>query len=163
VKPDADDPEHFEVRWQSLWGNLMAGGAGVEWYFGYQFAHNDLGCEDWRSRDRVWDQTRIALEFFHRHLPFWEMKHADELTTAKDDYCLAKGGEIYAIYLPRGGTTEIDLGDGPRRYSVQWYNPRSGGELQNGSVQEIKGPGKASIGLPPADQDKDWVVLVKRR
>jgi hypothetical protein len=83
VKPDAGDPEHFEVRWHSLWGNLMAGGAGVEWYFGYKYAHNDLNAEDWRSRDRMWDQTRHALEFFQRHLPFSRMSQADDLSPAR--------------------------------------------------------------------------------
>ena len=59
---------------QHLWGNLMAGGAGVEWYFGYNFPHNDLNCESWRSRDHMWDLTRYALEFFHNHLPFAQME-----------------------------------------------------------------------------------------
>ena len=57
--------EH-EVRKQTLWGTLMAGGAGCEYYFGYQFAENDLVCEDWRSRDRSWDYCRIAIQFFHK-------------------------------------------------------------------------------------------------
>ncbi|MBA7605015.1 hypothetical protein ES703_12143 [subsurface metagenome] len=64
VKPDKDDYRHDEVRHKHLWAHLMAGGAGVEWYFGYKFAHNDLNCEDWRSRDHMWDLTRYALEFF---------------------------------------------------------------------------------------------------
>jgi Domain of unknown function (DUF5060)/Putative collagen-binding domain of a collagenase len=161
VKPDVNDLEHFEVRWQSLWGNLMAGGAGVEWYFGYKYAHNDLNAEDWRSRDKLWDQTRYALEFFHRYLPFAQMAHADELTSAPDDYCFAKPGEIYAIYLPKGGSTELDLGSPARSYQVTWYNPRNGGEPQNGGVTRVKGPGKVSIGNPPSDPQKDWVVLVK--
>ena len=33
--PDAVDPAHDTIRYKVLWGNLMAGGAGVEWYFGY--------------------------------------------------------------------------------------------------------------------------------
>jgi hypothetical protein len=86
VKPDADDDRHDHVRKQALWGNLMAGGAGCEWYFGYAHAHNDLNCEDWRSRDHMWDLTRHALEFFHQYLPFVEMKHADGLTSSSDDY-----------------------------------------------------------------------------
>jgi len=32
AKQDADDPDHDEIRHDVLWGNLMAGGAGVEWY-----------------------------------------------------------------------------------------------------------------------------------
>ncbi len=72
----------------------MAGGSGVEWYFGYKFPHNDLNCEDWRSRDHLWDLTRYAVEFFHEYLPFTEMKHADEFTTAEDDFCFAKAGVV---------------------------------------------------------------------
>ena len=163
VKPDADDPGHDEVRQKHLWGNLMAGGAGCEWYFGYKFPHNDLNCEDWRSRDRMWDQTRYALEFFRRHLPFTKMKQADELTSDPDDYCLALPGEVYAVYLLAGGTADLDLGTAAAAFTVAWYNPREGGPLQAGSVAEVKGPGKVSLGRPPADPSKDWVVLVKVR
>ncbi len=38
----------------------MAGGAGVEWYFGYRNEHDDLGMEDWRSRAAMWRQSRAA-------------------------------------------------------------------------------------------------------
>lgn len=159
VKPDQDDPGHDAVRKQALWGNLMAGGAGCEWYFGYQFAHNDLNCEDWRSRARIWDQTRYALEFFQRYLPFAEMQPADGLTARKDDYCFAKPGEVYAIYLPEGGSTELTLPRG--RYTVQWYDPRSGGPLRHGAVRVLTGAGSHSIGAPPAEESKDWAVVVK--
>jgi hypothetical protein len=166
VKPDANDYWHDEVRSKHLWGNLMAGGAGCEWYFGYKFAHNDLNCEDWRSRDHLWDLTRFALEFFHQYLPFTEMTGHDELISAEDDYCFAKPGQIYAIYLPApegptGGITKLDLGDNAGPFTVQWYNPRTGGPLQTGTITEITGPGPASIDSPPAESDKDWVALIK--
>jgi len=160
VKPDADDYWHDDVRRYSLWGNLMAGGAGVEWYFGYKFANNDLNCEDWRSRDHIWELTKIALDFFQTYLPFAGMAAADELTTAKDDYCLARAGEIYAIYLPHGGVTKINLAEGD--YAVQWYNPRQGGDLMTGKVRRVSGTGWQSLGHPPSDGEKDWAVLIKR-
>ena len=34
VAPDSVDPEHNDIRHYALWGNIMAGGAGVEYYFG---------------------------------------------------------------------------------------------------------------------------------
>ena len=55
-----------KVRKQTLWGTLMGGGAGCEYYFGYQFDENDIDCEDWRSRDQSWDYCRIAIGFFPR-------------------------------------------------------------------------------------------------
>ena len=159
VKPDSTHYWHDEPRKNCLWANLMAGGSGVEWYFGYKFAHNDLNCEDWHSRDHMWDLTRYAIEFFHRYLPFVEMRHADGLTSGADDFCFAKVGEVYAIYLPNGGTTDLELPQSKSVYSVEWFNPRMGGDLQTGSVKTMKGSG--SIGHPPAEADKDWVALVR--
>ncbi|MGF1494287.1 MAG: DUF5060 domain-containing protein [Microcoleaceae cyanobacterium] len=159
VKPDADDPTHDSVRKQHLWGNLMAGGAGVEWYFGYSFPHSDLDAEDWRTRDVMWDQTRYALEFFQDYLPFTEMRHMDDITAVNDDYVFGKTGDIYAVYLPDGGTTNIDLPDGD--YTVQWYNPRTGGDLLTGTVEDLLGGDSVSIGQAPAETSEDWVALIQ--
>lgn len=161
VKPDADDPGHDEVRKLHLWGNLMAGGAGVEWYFGYKFPHNDLNCEDWRSRDRMWDQTRHALEFFQQHLPFAEMRAAEGLLSARGAWCLAKPGQVYAVYLPNGGTTDLNFGRLDVPFDVLWFNPRDGGALREGTLKQARGPGLAPLGEPPADKGKDWAALVK--
>ena len=121
----------------------------------------DINCEDWRSRDVMWDQTRYALEFFHKYLPFWRMAPADTLITAEKAYCFAKPGQIYAVYLPNGGTTNLDLGDSPATFAVHWYNPRTGGELQTGTKSEITGPGSVAIGQPPTNPEKDWAALIK--
>jgi len=161
VKPDNDDYAHDEARKKHLWANLMAGGAGVEWYFGYRFAHNDLNCESWRSRERLWDLTRYAVEFI-RDLPFARMNHHDELTSAEDDYCLAEPGAVYAIYLPSGGTTDLDLGTATETFRIRWFNPREGGPLQVGTLAMTSGPGVVTIGQPAVDTDKDWVALVVR-
>lgn len=163
VLTDAEDPAHDDVRHYALWGHLLAGGAGVEWYFGYKHPHADLNLEDFRSRDLMWDQTRYALEFMAR-IPFTEMRHNDALTGNPNDFCFADPGRIYAVYLPKGDrrrTTEIDLGSVPGEFSVQWYNPRTGGDLVNGSETTISAPGWKSIGYPPSDPDRDWVALIR--
>ena len=160
VKPDDQDPGHDEVRQQHLWGNLMAGGAGVEWYFGYNFAHDDLGCEDFRSRAEMWRQTRCALEFFHQYLPFSEMQSADELVNQPEAYCLAKPGEVYAIFLPPGGTARLELPAG--KFDVRWYDSRGGGPLQVGGKETVSGPGMVDLGEAPGAKDRDWVVRVQR-
>jgi hypothetical protein len=159
VAPDAVDPDHDLVRQQALWGNLMAGGAGCEWYFGYKFPHSDLTCEDFRSRERMWQQTRYALEFFQKHLPFAQMRPADDLLSPKGGYCFAKPGEVYAVYLPAGGSAELTVPGG--RYTVKWFNPRSGGPLVDGTVEAIHGPGNRALGEPPSEKSLDWAVLVR--
>ena len=156
-----------EVRQQTLWGTLMGGGAGVEYYFGYQFVENDLLAQDWRSRDASWDYCRLALEFFHKNqVPFWNMQPADALIGnpkhENSRYCLAQPGQAYVVYLPSGGEVKLQLGEEAGQYSVAWYNPRSGGELETGSVATVHGKGAVSLGNPPRDSKLDWVVLVRR-
>lgn len=103
MTPDGPESNHDMLRRDVLWATLMAGGGGVEWYFGYQFPHADLNLEDWHSRDAGWDMTRHALHFFRQYLPFDEMEHNDGLTWAGDDYVLATRGKVYAIYRRYGG------------------------------------------------------------
>jgi len=165
VLPDSEDPDHDIPRIEALWGNLMGGGSGVEWYFGYRFPHMDLNCEDWRSRDRMWDQTRIALEFFHRYLPFQEMEPVVppfRVAEGSPMRVFAKIGEVYAIQFPRGGSAQIALPEGD--YTVHWFNPRTGGELLQGEVRELRGgKGRRWLGLPPAERSRDWVALIRRK
>jgi hypothetical protein len=160
VKPDSVDPDHNDVRKYVLWSNLMAGGGGVEWYFGYTYADNDLGCENWRSREIMWDQTHFAIEFFQHYLPYREMKSKDDLTPNEKDYCLVLEGKIYAIYLPSGGTAELDLSGYKGDYDINWFNPRTGEELETGTKKQISDGKMVDIGLPPTDIDKDWVALI---
>jgi hypothetical protein len=157
VMPDANDEGHDRPRKYVLWGNLMAGGAGCEWYFGYKYPNNDRTCEDFRSRERMWDLTRYAVEFFKKYLPFSEMTPNDKLVS--NGWCLAKEGEIYCVYLPQGGEANLQLGEG--KYAVEWFNPRLGGSLRSGLINEVSGPGEASIGRPPEEPEKDWVALVR--
>ena len=163
VKPDADDPEHDEVRIHALWGHLMAGGAGVEWYFGYKYAHNDLNAEDWRSRERMWQLTRHALEFFQRHVPFDRTRPIDGLLSNPAARLLALPGNTYVVHLPAGGTTTLDLRQADGRFEVAWFNPRAGGDLQTGSIRSVAGGAIAPLGTPPSDPESDWVVLVSAR
>lgn len=156
-----------DIRKLCLWGTLMAGGQGVEYYFGYKLPQNDLQCEDWRSRDKSWDYGRIALEFFQaNHIPFWEMKNADVLIgNEKNDnskYCLSKLGEVYVLYLPRGGEIDLDLGGVSGAFVVKWFNPRAGGVPVDGSVKSVQAGGKVSLGQPPADGSEDWVIVIRK-
>jgi hypothetical protein len=156
-----------DIRKYTLWGNLLAGGAGVEYYFGYAPPHSDLDLEDFRSRDKTWDYARIALEFFRTEkVPFWEMEPADALvgnaTHGNSRYCFARRGQLYLVYLPRGGSADLDLSGASGEFSVSWFDPRSGGSLKPGSVRTVKGGSPASLGTPPGAADEDWLVVVRR-
>jgi hypothetical protein len=156
-----------DIRQATLWGTLLAGGAGVEYYFGYELPQNDLLGEDFRSREESWKYCRIALDFFRDHeIPFWEMESADHLVgnerSDNSRYCFTKPGELYLVYLPTGGTTKLDLANQSGRFTVHWFNPREGGTLLKGSVQSIDGGGERELGSPPTDASADWLAVIRR-
>ena len=39
-------------------------------------------------------------------------------------YCFTKDNELYLVYLPSGGATDLDLSSAKGTFSVQWFNPR---------------------------------------
>lgn len=160
--PDEEDKQHNFARENALWGTLMAGGYGVEWYFGYASPNSDLSCQDFRSRDLFWDQNRHALNFFKK-IPFSLMSPNDALTSDNKSYCLAKKDEIYVVFLPMNvKTTSIDIGNSGKEFLVHWYNPRIGGDFEKGTVLSVKAKGKkVNLGLSPSDYEKDWVVVLK--
>lgn len=163
VAPDADDPSHDVIRKNVLYGNLLAGGGGVEYYYGYSFSCTDLTCQDFRTRSTMWDQSRFALDFFDQHsIPFWDMVNADKLI-GNENWCLA-GDEHMLVYLREGGTAEIDLtGDeDDEPYIVQWFDPRNGGPLHSGSKVMLEAKNAQQLGEAPYDPDQDWVILLTK-
>jgi len=160
---DEEDPEHFDARTNGLWGAMLAGAWGTEWYFGYKHPHSDLTCQDYRSRDKFWDMARICLDFFAKNnLPVDKMTNTDDLISNKEDYCYSLEGDTYVILLKKGGEASLDLKNNTGSFSIKWYDPRNGGELQEGKIKSVQGGSKQSLGNPPQDIEKDWVVLVQK-
>ncbi|MDB5675395.1 MAG: hypothetical protein JWM65_2377 [Sphingomonas bacterium] len=160
VRPDTDDYAHDKVRKLAIWGHYMAGGTGTMFFFTDPIG--DLNMEDYRSRDHLFDLIRYAHDFLTDYLPFDQMRHADELTPLVHGYVLAKPGQAYAVYLPDGGTTTLDLSGASGTFQVKWYNPRTGGALQDGSVHMVAGGGSRALGQAPADATSDWAILVRK-
>ncbi len=157
-------PDNREtVRDEILYGTLMAGGWGVEYYFGASTGVKDLDGADWRSRDVKWDDAKHALDFFNTHLPFTEMAGDDTLVTDPEAYCFAKINDVYVVYTPDASVSNsIDLGNSGDTYTIRWYDPRSGGSLQNGSITSVVATGgNKNIGTPPNNTSSDWLALIE--
>ena len=161
VLPDAADgadKNHLRVR-RALWANLLSGGSGVEWYFGYKYDHNDLGLEDYRSRANVWRFSKLAREFaaregLHEYEPADDLVDADGVLAARRD---SDGALI--LYVPAGGKPVVPVPNGSR--PVRWFDPAAGGEWRTGSVDALPGGGAFPLGEPPGgDRSEDWVVKV---
>jgi len=137
-----------DVLRETLWGNLLAGGAGVEYYFGYRLPQNDLLCEDFRSREQSWDFCRIALEFFEKNsIPFQEMEPDDALAgnpqgKSGEPWCLAKKGEIYLLFLPAGR----DMPDLKLEHSTtRFIAPTTGNE-----IKDVRGQDRVALVCIPS-------------
>lgn len=148
-------PTVDQTRKWVLWGNLLGGGWGVEYYFGYKLPQNDLVCEDWRSRDQSWTYAKIALDFFHdQDIPFWDMTPHPEWTgnpeKGNQTYCLA-GNELVLLSFPDGGDCLLNLPEGKTAKSIQWFNPR------NGKLRKREPFSSSRISCP---DKKDWVAIV---
>ena len=160
VMPDSHDAQHDTVRNECLWGTLLAGGTGVEWYCGYRYPHNDLNLEDFRSRENWWKQSVFATQFV-RQFPLEEMRPNNALVNVKGAFCLEKPGEVYLVYLPAGAlNAKINL-QGGKTFLVNWFNPRTAGDYQTGTVTSIMGKGYQRIGNPTIDIEKDWVAVIR--
>lgn len=153
--PDSDNPEHDNARINALWGTFMAGGAGLEWYFGYGHDHSDLTCQSWRSRDMFWDQCRVALDFFEKQkIPVTEMIGVDDMTLTENDYVFAKTGEVYLVYSKLGEAINIELPDVD--YTVLWLNPRTGEEI---TLSETTIEEEVSLTCPT---EEDWLLYLSK-
>ncbi len=169
--PDSDDDgassgNHTDARARALWGVLLGGGTGTEWYFGYGHDHSDLTLEDFRSRDRFWDYARRALGFFREYLPFYEMSPVDDLVkNANEAYCFALEDQVYAVYLPEGEASgaALNLSQATGEFEVRWLNPRSEESLEIGTVVQVAaGSDNVALGNPPDETGSDWVALLQR-
>ncbi|GGZ24545.1 hypothetical protein GCM10007049_16150 [Echinicola pacifica] len=161
--PDAEDPAHDHARQNGLWGAMMAGAWGTEWYFGYKHAHSDLTCEDFRSRDLFWDQGKICLDFFTENsIALWKMDNKDALLHDSPGYVLAGGQKELILYLKNSQTAKIDLTDYPGAYTVHWYNPRKKENLHTTSQKTLQGGTMTQLEAAPKEADQDWLVWLQK-
>ena len=112
ARPDADvDGPRTEIV-SVLWPTLLGGGAGVEWYFGWQnnAPTSDLSNEDQRTRDRLWKASAKVRKFFET-LPLTEMKprrDGETMILEGAGHSLAMTGETVLLTEPGKEPREID-------------------------------------------------------
>jgi len=100
--------------------------------------------------DHFDDMTRART--FMEHLPFWQMRPMNSLLSGSQGYAFAKSGEVYVVYLPSGGSVNIDLSAAPHAFAAEWFNPRDGSRWDIGPVQ-----GGQVLAFTAPDRD-DWVL-----
>jgi hypothetical protein len=105
------------------------------------------------------DKTMTMLEGYAHVLEFitrfewWKAEPHDELVD-NGNYCLAEPGAAYAVYLPKGGQTQIRLQRGP--YDCSLFDPRTGKSRDLPRVEVLKWT------TPPTPDQQDWAILLRR-
>lgn len=170
-EPPGDDTD---VLRRVAWDIAMAGAYGTAG----ETVHR--GVNYWPDTGGGWlngrgDDSMIMLKGYEHMVDFftsfewWKTEPHDELIN-NGAYCLAKPGEIYAVYLPlRGqcgraenlhhdtecGAYKLQLAPGV--YDGTWFRAATGETIP---IPSIQGP---EWTLPPTPGWGDWALLLKRR
>lgn len=91
---------------------------------------------------------------FFTSFEWWKTEPHDELVDA-GAYCLAKPGEIYAIYLPKAGKVTVKLA--PGTYRATFFSALSGEKI---ALPDVEGPSWTS---PDSPDRNDWALLLQRK
>jgi hypothetical protein len=154
--PPGDSAETLR---QTAWEIAMAGA------YGTAGESCRRGTNIWPDTGGGWingrgDDTMVMLKGYEHMVDFftsfewWKTEPHDELVN-NGAYCLAKPGEIYAVYLPKGGDVSIKLE--PGKYEAQWFNAFTG---ETAPLPPAEGPVWTS---PKAPGWLDWALLMQRR
>jgi len=116
----------------------------------------------------AWQTTWSELggtRAFMESLPFWEMRPRNDLVTSGAAFCLAKAGQVYALYLPTGGDVSVNLAPNVD-YEVAWWNPANGKDGRFEDDQKLISGGRQRL-TPPSDNDRtgkgDWALRITRQ
>jgi hypothetical protein len=148
------------LRKEVIWGAILAGGH-MEFYAG----NDDVKHIDYSTYEDCWKEMGYAAKFMNIYLAkeIVNMKPNDDLALGEDNWALANEGQTYLFYLKNGGEIKVDLsGAKGKDFSVQWFNPRTGGELIDSTPGTVRGGSEnVSLGIPPNTPEQDWVILLK--
>ncbi len=123
-------------------------------------------CMDWYDGDR-WEPIRRAMGETRRLAERVDLAamspHGELASTA---YCLATPGKEYLVYLPEGGTVEVDLSEATGDLAEEWIETATGKQFPaarapGGSRRKCTAPfpGEAVLHLSPlAAAPRDMTV-----
>ena len=151
--------ESADTLRRTAWDIVMAGG--------YQTAGESArrGTNIWPDTGGGWmngrgddSMTMFAgyahmVDFF-TSFEWWKTEPHDEFVD-NGNYCLAKPGEIYAIYLPNAGKVAVHLE--PGQYRAVWFSALTGEKI---SLPSVAGPEWTSPEAPGRD---DWALLLLKQ
>ncbi|MEM7763108.1 MAG: DUF5060 domain-containing protein [Pseudomonadota bacterium] len=155
--PDQETAIHKELVSHVLWGALMHGADGVEWYFGAHYPHNDLNAEDWRTRDTLWQRTAYAVLVLKRAKLLSRTSCAAIPENAIA--CLQGTGERILFV---GGANSVIIDDSPNHtLRVLWIDAVAR-RIEGLDVISEPENGVHELQAPTCTEDQcDWVMVIR--
>lgn len=126
ARPDSDvDNREREIK-DVLWPVLMAGGAGVDWYFGWQnnAPTSDLSNEDQRSRHTLWVESARVRRWWEANVPFWEMEGSHEMHGESAIYLFTADGPGASSLIYEEGQYVFTPAGAAGGYAIDPMNPK---------------------------------------
>jgi uncharacterized protein DUF4038/uncharacterized protein DUF5060 len=172
--PAPPDGESAETLRRVAWDIAMAGA------YGTAGESCRRGTNVWPDTGGGWingrgDDTMTMLKGYEHIVDFftsfewWKTEPHDELVS-KGAYCLAKPGEIYAVYLPvrpmcgnseafehQQVCGEVNLKLEPGTYEARWFNAYTGETIP---LPAVTGPAWT---LPKTPGWLDWALLLQKK
>jgi hypothetical protein len=154
--PGSDSSETLR---QMAWEIAMAGA------YGTAGEASRRGTNIWPNTGGGWingrgDDTMVMLKGYEHLVDFftsfewWKTEPHDELVS-KGTYCLAKPGDIYAVYLPKEGKVTVKLE--PGTYDATWFNAFTGEKIPLPPVQGGEWTSPQTPGW------LDWALLLQKQ
>jgi hypothetical protein len=88
------------------------------------------------------------------------MQPADQLVSPATNYALVDEDLLLAVYIPSGGASSIRLNP-LNVYTLEWFNPLSGGELIRDDTTRYTGKTDLNFRIKNRDTGQDWVALFR--
>ena len=131
------DTDHFcgicgNVAW--VWRSLTRGQNPIL-MDGYDGAAVGVGAQDYSASNPVWEAIRKNLGYARNIAIRMNLAAAvPRGDLASTGYCLAVVGSEYLVFLPSGGSTNVNLSGVIGARTVEWFNPSTGQSIVTGSV-----------------------------
>jgi len=122
------------------------------------FLDTNIDTDNFYVYEIIWNYMWYARKVIEE-LSFWDMGPNHNLVNGTSDRELCfTNGHHYAIYLPYGGRSYINIST-PSNFTKRWYDPKIGEYY--GSEVVISGGGTIDMGNPP--YAGDWVIILKEQ
>ena len=140
-----------EISLDRWWQNVFAGCASTRFHRPTGGSGIGLGAEA-QQAIRAARTFTGAFDIFHTE-PHPELLSEREENEA---YCLAKPGEVYALYFPKGGAVRLRIGHAEKQLRLRWFDPTTARFTDPGPLEA-----GGEIPLESPNREQTWLAAVQ--